>query len=267
MQLPDINTTVEEKILRELKTSNSPGPDGIHLRILKEFATELADPLASIESGQLPSYWKIAKVTPIFKKGNKKDPSGTSIFAKVTAWRCTGTDSQPVSLTSIVSKVLRDSMIDHLRVNNLLSNKQFGFLKHRSVNLQMITVLDEWTTCLDQGAPVDVVYLDFMKAFDKVSHDYLVQKLKSLGIHEKLLCWIRDFLKDRIVPHNGYISLVKVESGVPQGSVIGPASFVTFINDLPEAVSSNIFMFKGITSDVDRNFLQSYWCSFPSQGQ
>ena len=62
----------------------------------------------------------------------------------------------------------------------------------------MITVLDEWTKCLDQGAPVDVVYLDFMKAFDKVSHYYLVQKLQSLGIHQKLLYWIRDFLKDRI---------------------------------------------------------------------
>jgi len=108
MQLPDINTTVVEKILRELKVSKSPGPDGIYPRILKEFATELADPLAkifkaSIDSGQLPSYWKIAKVTPIFKKGDKKDPS----------------NYRPVSLTSIVSKVLekivRDSMIDHLR--------------------------------------------------------------------------------------------------------------------------------------------------------
>ena len=79
-----------------------------------------------------------------------------------------------MSLTSVVSnvleKIVRDSMIDHLRANSLLSNKQFGFLKHRSVNLQMIAVLDEWTKCLDQGAPVDVVYLDFMKAFDKVSH-------------------------------------------------------------------------------------------------
>jgi len=70
--------------------------------------------------------------------------------------------------------------------------------------------------------------------------------MQSLGTHEKILCWIRDFLNYRIqfVSHNGYISSsVKVESGVPQGLVIGPASFVTFINDLPDAVSSKIYMF------------------------
>jgi len=70
--------------------------------------------------------------------------------------------------------------------------------------------------------------------------------MQSLGTHEKILCWIRDFLNYRIqfVSHNGYISSsVKVKSGVPQGLVIGPASFVTFINDLPDAVSSKIYMF------------------------
>ena len=73
--------------------------------------------------------------------------------------------------------------MDHLHLNNLVSNTQFGFLKGRSANIQMIRVTDDWTNYLDQGMTVDVVYMDFMKAFDKVPHDHLLHKLQSLGIH------------------------------------------------------------------------------------
>jgi len=126
----------------------------------------------------------------------------------------------------------------------------------------MIRVLDDWTKCLDQGALVDIVYLDFIKVFYKVSRDYRIQKLLSLGIGDKILYWLLDFLNDRFqfVSYNDCTSIsVKIGNGVPQGSVIGPASFVTFINDLPYAVSSKIYefaddtkMFKGIVSDADR---------------
>ena len=82
-------------------------------------------------------------------------------------------------------------------MNNLVSNKQFGFLKGRSANIQMIRVMDDWTNYLDQGMTVDIVYMDFMKAFDKVSHDHLLHKLQSLGIHHNIILWLQDFLNDR----------------------------------------------------------------------
>jgi len=92
---------------------------------------------------------------------------------------------------------------------------------------------------------VDIVYLDFLKSYGKVSHDYLIQKLHSLGMHDKILYWIRDFLNDhsQFVSYSEYISTsVKVGSGVRQGSVVVPASFVTFINDIPDAVSLRVYV-------------------------
>jgi len=113
--------------------------------------------------------WKVANITPIFKKGDRKDPS----------------NYRPVSLTSVVSKILekiiRDGVVEHLHKNNLLSKNQFGFVKHRSTKIQMMLVMDKWTKLLHQGTAVDIVYLDFTKAFDKVSHSHLLHKLNSVG--------------------------------------------------------------------------------------
>jgi len=109
----------------------------------------------------------------------------------------------------------------------------------------MTRVMDDWTKLLDQGISVDVVYTDFMKAFDKVSHTHLIHKLQNFGIHPTIIDWLRDFLHDRsqLVVYNNYISSSKeVESGVPQGTVVGPASFLSFVNELPDAVSSKIYV-------------------------
>jgi len=168
--------------------------------------------------------WKVANITPIFKKGDRKDPS----------------NYRPVSLTSVVSKIkekiIRDGVMDHLHKNNLLSKNQFGFVKHGSTKIQMMVVMDKWTKLLDQGTAVDIVYLDFTKAFDKVSHSHLLHKLNGLGINQTVLNWLQEFLYGRsqaVVYNNCRSSTSKVQSGVPQGTVIGPVSFVSFVNDLP----------------------------------
>jgi len=106
-----------------------------------------------------------------------------------------------------------------------------------------------------------------MKAFDKVSHDHLLHKLQSLGIHHKIILWLQDFLNDRsqaVLYNNCISSSAEVRSGVPQGTVVGPSSFITFVNDLPDEVSSMIYMFaddtklyKRISKNADRQQLQS----------
>ena len=248
MELPYIDCHLVEKHLKDIKVSKTPGPDGIHPRVLKELSSVLAIPLtkifqSSLDTGSVPQSWKLANITPIFKKGDKKDPA----------------NYRPVSLTCIVSKILEkivcSTMIDHLRHNDLLSIKQFGFLKGRSTNIQMICVMDDWTKSLNEGIPVHIIYMDYMKAFDKVSHRHLLHKLENFGIHHHILNWIKDFLYDRtqIVNYNNCSSTSKaVISGVPQGTVIGPNSFIAFVNDLPDNVTSEVYMFADDTKMYKR---------------
>ena len=121
----------------------------------------------------------------IFKKGN----------------RSMAGNYRPVSLTSVVYKLLekitREHIIKHMKVNKLFSNKQFGFISGRSTSLQLLEVLDKWTEAIDKGTDVDVIYMDFQKAFDKVPHKRLIGKAKNYVKDNPLLEWIEDFLTGR----------------------------------------------------------------------
>ena len=152
--------------------------------------------------------------------------------------------------------------------NNLLNSQQYGFVSGRSTVLQLIKVMDRWTEILDKGGCIDVVYCDFLKAFDKVPHKRLVQKLNYYGIAPVLVNWIKEFLSDRKqkVMVNGECSTwYEVTSGIPQGSVLGPTLFVMYINSLPDVISqSSSYLFaddtklaNGIFENSDCEALQS----------
>ena len=252
--------------LSKIDPTKAQGPDKIPSKILKELGKELSYPISilfntSLETGEIPEDWLAAEVIAIYKrKGNRSDPA----------------NYRPVSLTCILCKILedliRDAIVDHMTEYNLYSSSQHGFRKQRSCMSQLIEVMDNFTQMIEDGHDIDIIYLDFKKAFDSVPHERLLNKLSSYGIQGNILTWIRSFLSNRVqrVRVGGAISPTEnVVSGIPQGSILGPILFTIFINDLPDSIESECKIFaddtkiynnpdKADTLQEDLNKLQNW---------
>ena len=142
----------------------------------------------------------------------------------------------------------------HWEKYNVLVPNQHGFRSKLSCESQLIELMEELTKNLDEGCQTDVIVLDFAKAFDRVNHSLLCEKIKSYGIDGDTNRWISNFLKDRkqrVVVDGESSDTIQVKSGVPQGSVLGPCLFLAYINDLPEQITSNSRLFADDTA-VDR---------------
>ncbi len=263
--LPINNITIEEseiiQAIDELKPSAASGPDGIPAILLIKCKESLAAPLTvfwneCMRTSHIPQSLKNSIITPLHKGGSKSEAS----------------NYRPIALTShiikIYEKVIRKRLTQYLESTDGLNKNQHGFRSGRSCLTQLLAHYDNIINLLEDGHNVDVIYLDFAKAFDKVDHNLLLRKCQALGIQGQTLKWIQAFLENRKqhVIVNGQLSSPRlVISGVPQGSVIGPLLFLILIGDIDNNTAhSTVKSFaddtraaKGIKTEMDAVDLQN----------
>ena len=234
-------------ITKSLNINKSSGSDLVGNTVLNKCSESLALPLSilfnnSLQNSHFPTAWKRADIYPIFKKD---DPQNCANY-------------RPISLLSPTSKLLErlvyNKLYEFCQKNKLLTPRNSGFKRLDSTVSQLIHITNLIYKGLDDGKKIAAVFLDISKAFDSVWHEGLLFKLEKIGVKGKLLQWFYSYLfgrSQRVVLNGKCSKYLKITSGVPQGSILGPLLFLIFINDIVENIESYIFLFADDTSMIN----------------
>lgn len=218
------------KAINKIPAGSATGPDGVPSKIIKKAAHPIAKILViiaqnSMEVGIFPSKYKNTFIIGVYKGGD----------------RCSPSQYRPIALTSHLAKtleqVVRSQMVDFMERNNLFDPLQHGSRAGRSTISQMLEHYDEILEGLENGYNVDVVYIDFSKAYDKVDLGILTHKIRNMGFMGKLGEWLANFYCKRsqaVIVKNEKSNVEAIISGIPQGSVLGPLLFLIYIGNIDE---------------------------------
>ena len=234
-------------MIDNLKNKNSSGKDEISNKLLKSIKHVISKPLSviinqSISTGIFPDALKIAKVKPLFKKGDK-----TSL-----------NNYRPISILPTISKLFERAiyiqMYNYFNSNNLLCEQQYGFRSQHSTELATIRLVDYIINHMDDNRLIKTpvaIFLDLSKAFDTLNFDILLYKFKKYGVTGNALSLINSYLTNRyqyVNYESNESDLLEIKTGIPQGSILGPLFFSIYINDLVK--SSNKFSFLMYADDT-----------------
>lgn len=230
----------EEDIGKALKSikSNAMGIDQINLKMLTivmPYCTDVVKHIfnESVKQGIFPDIWKTANVIPI---------------PKVNSPICFN-DLRPISILPTIAKVfekiISTQICEYLETKNILPPEQSGFRKKHGTNTALLKVLNDVSSAWDRGNCTVMILLDQSKAFDLVNHSLLVAKFQYIGFDEVALSWVKNYLHSRaqrvvINKNNAFSTTQNINTGVPQGSILGPILFAIFIFDLPRVLSESL---------------------------
>ena len=236
LSLQYVTVNKVKKLLKKLKNSKCAAVDGLDNYTLKLAADVVAKPLhhiitLSIMQMKFPTHWKHAKIIPLHKKG---DPSERKNY-------------RPVSILSplgkILEKVVFGQIYDYFEKNHIFHENIHGYRKYRSTQTALLEMYDKWIKAANSGQLSGVLLLDLSAAFDIVSHKILIEKLEVYGLTEDYRNWIKSYLQDRkqaVWIDNCYSDFLTCDTGVPQGSNLGPLFFLIFYNDLPYTLDCDL---------------------------